>query len=280
MTAARSVTASFSTSSGTPPPGDFDRDGKPDLLWHHQTTGDLYAWLLVNGQAVGGSYFTPDRFADTRWQIRGLEDFNGDGHTDVLWHHQTTGELYVWLMNGLKAVGGTYLTPSRFADTKWEIRGLADFNGDKKNDILWHHQTTGDLYVWFMDGTTAFTGLYLSPSRFTDTNWQIRGVTDVNGDGKPDLLWPHQKTGDLYVWLMDKTTAGGGSYLTPSRFADARWRIVRVADFNQDGQNDLLWHHQATGDLYVWYLRGTVTVGGAYLTPSRFADTRWQVAPR
>ena len=33
-----------------------------------------------------------------------------------------------------------------------------DFNGDGKADLLWHNQTTGDLYVWFMNGTTAVTG--------------------------------------------------------------------------------------------------------------------------
>ena len=66
---------------------------------------------------------------------------------------------------------GSYLTPSRFTDTQWQIRGLADFNGDARKDILWHHQGTGHLYVWHLEGTVVTAGSYLTPSRFADTRW-------------------------------------------------------------------------------------------------------------
>ena len=82
------------------------------------------------------------------------------------------------------------------------------------------------------------------------------------------------------MWFLNGLTVSWGSYLDPSRFADTRWQIRRVMDLNDDGQPDLLWHHQATGELYVWYLNGVAVSGGAYLTPSRFADTRWQIVPR
>ena len=208
---------------------------------------------------------TPARFADTRWQIRGIADFNGDGYPDLLWHHQTTGELYVWFMgNGagdaagvvpsapaVSVIGASFLTPSRYADTNWQIRGVADFNADGKADILWHNQSTGDLYVWFLGpavtdlktglglvspSTVVTGGSFLTPSRFADTRWQIRAVADFNGDSKPDILWHHQLTGDVYAWLMNGTAVTTGSYTTPSRVADTRWQIQRVADFNSDGQ--------------------------------------------
>ena len=72
----------------------------------------------------------------------------------------------------------------------------------------------------------------------------------------------------------------GGSYLTPKSFADTSWKIRAVADFNGDGQSDLLWHNQANGYLYAWFLNGTVTASGSYLTPNRFADTSWKIVPR
>ena len=251
-----------------------------DLLWHHQVAGDLYAWFLKGTVTFDGTHLTPSRFADTRWQIRGLADFDGDGATDVLWHHQGTGELYVWFMSGTVAARGAYLTPARFTDTGWQIRATTDFDGDGDPDILWHHQGTGDLYVWLMDGTVAADGAYLTPSRFADTRWQIRAVADWNGDGETDLLWHHQGTGELYVWQMKGLAVSGGAYLTPSRFSDTRWKIVRAADFDGDARPDLLWHHQGTGELYVWFMNGPVAVGGSYLTPSRFADVSWKIVPQ
>ena len=259
---------------------DFNADGQADLLWHHQVSGDLYTWQLQGTVTAAGAYLTPKSFADTRWQIRGLADFDRDGNVDVLWHHQVSGDLYIWFLGGTVTVRGSYLTPQSFADTRWQIRGVSDFDGDGKPDLLWHHQVTGDLYIWFLDGTVTVRGSYLTPPTFADTRWQIRGISDFNGDGRADVLWHHQGNGELYVWYLHATTTVAGSYLTPRSFADTRWKIVLVADFDGDGHKDLLWHHQQTGELYVWFLEGTVTVDGTYLDPARFSDVNWKVVPR
>ena len=161
---------------------------------------------------------------DTITGGRGRGTSTATGKTDLLWHHQVTGELYVWFLDGTVTTGGSYLTPRSFADTQWQIRGLGDFNKDGKLDVLWHHQVSGDLYVWFLDGTVTVGGSYLTPKSFADTKWQIRGVADFDGDGNLDLLWHHQATGELYVWFMNGLTVARGSYLTPKSFADTRGR--------------------------------------------------------
>ena len=280
---ARDVSDSFSitpTVPAPPPAGDFDLDGQADLLWHHQGTGELYVWMLDGTVAASGGYLTPRAFADTRWQIRGLADLDGDGDSDILWHHQTSGDLYVWFLQGRVVTSGSYLKPRSFSDTLWQIRGLADFDGDGDADLLWHHQGRGDLYVWLMQGLAATGGGYLTPKTFADTRWQIRGVADFTRDGQPDILWHHQVDGGLYLWAMEGLAVDWGSYLTPAAFADTRWQIRRIADFDGDGQLDLLWHHQQSGELYAWLLDGTVVKGGSYFTPRAFTDTRWQIMPR
>jgi hypothetical protein len=70
---------------------------------------------------TAGSALTPRRFADTDWRQCGLADFNGDGHTDLLWHRRSTGVLCVWYMNGLTAVSGGYLVPVRPSDPGWKV---------------------------------------------------------------------------------------------------------------------------------------------------------------
>jgi hypothetical protein len=158
------------------------------------------------------------------------------------------------------------------------IRGTADLDADGHLDLLWHHQTTGELYVWFMDGLAVRSGAFLTPRALDDTRWQIRGVADLSGDGKPDLLWHNQVTGELYAWLMNGTTVASGAFLTSP--GSALWRVAEVADFDGDRKPDLLWHHKTTGELYFWFLDGLVVKGAGYLNPSRFADPRWSIAPR
>ena len=129
-------------------------------------------------------------------------------------------------MDGTAVTSGSFLTPRSFADARWQIRAVADFDGDKKPDLLWHNQVTGDLYVWFLDGTATVGASYLTPQAVPDVDWKVVKVADFDGDKKPDLLWNNRATGDLYVWLMDGTVVKGGSYLTPSRQADLSWQVV------------------------------------------------------
>jgi hypothetical protein len=283
MSATTSVTASFQTGSAPSPPGDLNLDGRPDLLWHQPVTGSLYAWFLVNGKMTSGAYVQPDHGLTGTWEVRGLGDLDGDTKSDLLWQDQTTGALAIWLMDGTKMVRAVSIPGmAQFASSSqavWQVRGVADINGDGNNDVIWHHRQSGAVYVWFMKGTTPTGGAALTPRRFADTNWQLRGLADFNGDGKVDLLWHNQATGDIYVWLMKGTVATGASYTTPYHFADTNWRIVRVMDINNDGKPDILWQNQTSGDLYAWYMNGLTAVSAGYLDPNRPSSPDWQTAP-
>ena len=89
-------------------------------------------------------------------------------------------------------------------DTNWRIVGIADFNVDGQTDLLWQHQTSGLIGLWYMNGLTKIEGggVLLSPEQVPDTDWKIRAVAYVNGDRHPDLIWQHQTTGLISAWLM------------------------------------------------------------------------------
>jgi hypothetical protein len=205
---------------------DPNGDGSTDLLWRHQTQGWLSNWTMSGEQLVAGDYITPSQVIDTNWTVVGTGDFNHDGHPDILWQHATDGWISVWLMNGTSLLDGRLLTPSQVADTNWKIVGTGDFNGDGQADIVWQHQTSGLASVWLMNGTTLLDGTLLSPAGVEDTNWKIKAVTDLNGDGQPDLVWQNTSTGYLAAWLMNGTVRIDGIYLTPARVADTSWRLV------------------------------------------------------
>jgi hypothetical protein len=177
----------------------------------------------MNGtQLVTSAYTSPDRIADTSWKIAATGDFNRDGRRDIVWQHQTTGKIAVWLMDGLTMTSGVYMTPSEVTDTNWKIVGAADFNGDDHVDLLWQHRTQGHVAIWVMNGTSMVSGHILN--QVTDNGWQIRGVGDLNVDGHPDVLWQHTN-GTVAVWFTNGLGFVGGTALNPSTVT-AGWTMM------------------------------------------------------
>jgi hypothetical protein len=258
---------------------DFTGDGKPDLLWRNTATGQNEIWALNGVSHVSDAAM--DTVSDLAWEIlQGSNshttgrtvpsDFTGDGKPDILWRNVSTGENYLWYMNGVTRTGGAYLTT--LADLNWTIVGTGDFTGDGKPDILWRNASTGENLIWYMNGVARTGEAYLTT--VTDLNWTIVGTADFTGDGKPDILWRNMSTGDNYVWFMDGVTRTGGEYLTT--VADRNWTIVGTGDFTGDGKPDILWRNMSTGDNYVWFMDGVMRTGGEYLTT--VADRNWSIA--
>ena len=92
--------------------GDFNGDGKSDLLWRNDN-GSLVDWSMNGSQVtasqqvtlLGGSPATPD----SSWNVAGIGDFNADGKADVLWRN-TNGSLVDWTMNGSQVTSSQAVT--------------------------------------------------------------------------------------------------------------------------------------------------------------------------
>jgi hypothetical protein len=247
---------------------DFNSDGKSDLLWQHQTAGDVYAWFMNGTTISNGSYVA--RGMDSNWRVVGVADLNADGKPDLLWQNGATGDVYAWYMNGTTFTAGSYV--ARGVDLNWKIVAAADLNGDRKADLVWQDAATGDVYVWFMNGVSVTAGAYIT--RGMDLNWKIVGTADVNSDGRPDLVWQHQTTGGVYVWYLNGLMVTGGTWLTTAMPAD--WKVVGTVDLTGDGKPDILWYHVTSGDVYLWTMDGTVVAGGSYIR--RGLDLNWRFA--
>jgi hypothetical protein len=99
--------------------GDFNGDGRSDILWYNPSTGEAVIWLL-NGTTVLSTSGSPGSAASP-WTIAGTGDFNGDSMTDILWYNSTNGQLVIWLINGTSVIGGG--SPGSAA-SPWTIAGM------------------------------------------------------------------------------------------------------------------------------------------------------------
>ena len=256
------------------PNGDFDGDGRFDLLLRHEGDGSIGAWLMDGTTLKDGRLFSPGRVADTQWTTVGTGDFNGDAQPDLLWQHDD-GALAAWFMNGTTQLEVVFLTPSAVPHRDWRVVGVADFNRDHHADLLLQHHTERTIAVWLMNGTALIDGRFVSPPRTADPGWDVVGTGDFNRDGHADIVLQHAD-GALGVWLMNGTMLIDGRLLSHA-LPDARWRVSAVGDLDGDGHVDLVLQHRDTRQLGAWLLRDLTLLDGRLLSPSSIADPAWRL---
>lgn len=206
--------------------GDFNGDGKPDIVWQHLTEGWVGVWYMNGLTLIDSVYLSINRVFDTNWRIAGAGDFNGDGKTDIAWQHMTDRWLAVWLMDGISVVSSELMGPNKVGDARWMLVAVADINLDMKADLVWRHRDSGDIGAWLMNGLTLIDSIAFNPGRLAEREWEIAGVIDANGDGKPDLVWHHVTQGWVGVWYMNGNDLLDSVWLGPGRVPDPAWKVM------------------------------------------------------
>jgi len=82
--------------------GDFNGDGKADILWQTDDGTQLAIWLMNGATFIGGGGIPNP---GPTWRVAGTGDFNGDGKADILWQN-SDGAPAIWFMNGNSFIGG------------------------------------------------------------------------------------------------------------------------------------------------------------------------------
>lgn len=253
--------------------GDFDSDGKPNLL-ARTPNGDLYLYSPTTAGRPGAA-----RKIDFGWQVFdqliAIRDFNGDGTNDLagrkadgtLWFYANTGQAV--LVNRQQIGVGWNIYD--------QILGTADSNGDGMADFV-GIQPDGSTY--FYAGTAMRDQGYNSARRIGNFGWDafdvLLGTKDFNGDGRADLLG---RLPDGTLWFYPGT--GDGAYGSPRKIGNFGWdsfdHLISPGDFTGDGKNDVL-ARKPDGSL--WLYRGTGRVDSSsngYAAAVRIGDFGWDM---
>jgi hypothetical protein len=211
--------------------GDFNGDGKPDLVAGNGKGGNLSV-LLGNGD---GTFQPALNYAPGGLSASSIAvgDFNLDGRADLAVTDSTTGEVTVLLGNG----NGTFQAAVSYpTGTSPNSVVVGDFNGDGVADLAVANDGTGDLGVVSVllgngDGSFQPAVNYAAGS-----NPFAVATGDFNGDGYTDLAIANTVVANVSVLLGN----GDGTFQAATNvFVDFTPTSIGVADFNGDGIADL-----------------------------------------
>ena len=249
--------------------GDFNGDGRDDLLLRHKDGG--WHYYPMGEQRDMPRHGTANLTRSLDWSGAGVGDFNGDGKDDVLLRH-ADGRWYYYPMDGRRHLDDHGLA-SLPSDLSWSLAGIGDFDGDAKDDVLLRSQS-GRWYFYPMDGRRTGTGRGTA-NLTQNLEWSLAGVGDFNSDGKDDVLLRHAD-GRWYYYPMDgrRHMAGLGTASLPS---DLSWSVAGIGDFDGNGRDDVLLRHETSGRWHFYPMNGrrAATGGG---TPDLTRNLEWSVA--
>ena len=169
----------------------------------------------------------------------------------------------------------------RYADSNGDQHGFL-YSGGRYTTFDDPKAGIGETQAWDINDAGVITGFYL------DASLQQHGFVashatphDSYGSGTASVLW--RSGSGLATWNMNGASifsSGTVTYQGQPLSPDASWSVVGTADFNADGEADVLWH-QSGGPLALWQMNGATVKTSSYVTynGSTIApDASWTVA--
>ncbi|MEU4153599.1 FG-GAP-like repeat-containing protein [Streptomyces sp. NPDC026659] len=214
--------------------GDFDEDGKPDLVTSNANTNNVSV-VLGDGDGTFGAATQFGLGGGTNPQGIAAADLSGDGHLDLVTANLSTGTLSVLPGDGhggfgaASSVSAGMTLPSKLK--------LADVNEDGKPDaVVVAPGSQGQVAVLLGDGAGGFNAASVLSA---GANLSSASVSDLNGDGHVDLVVSSADSDEVVVLEGDGTGAFGSPLAFGLNGGDNP-QATAVADLDGDGRPDVV----------------------------------------
>jgi FG-GAP repeat len=205
--------------------GDFNGNGKSDILWSKDLDDSISTWN--DGDDASNTQLGDS----TGYTFLGTGDFSNDKISDVLWE-DGDGDLQVW-------DDGAFANETLISTIPaYTYLGIGDFNADFESDILWENGT--DVLAW--DSANSATSHSLGTAAL---DYTYLGIGDFDGNMKSDILW-QDGFGFVHSW-----TDGDDANDTVMGFANGSYDFIGIGDLDGNRKSDILWQ-DTSGNVYAW----------------------------
>lgn len=262
--------ANFSLGAGTDDTGwwnavgDFDGDGKPDVLVT-KLTKDVVIVLRNTSSGIGNVNFDAGTEFATIDRPRYVEvaDMDGDGKDDVvIVSTDGSGNRVCLLRNTSSGPGNiNFATAVEYDDTSTSLY-LHDLDGDGKRDLLLGsfggslkvRRNTSSIGTLSFAATQTFTA-----GEFGSVDDLVAG--DIDGDGKPDVVLTNGSSSISYV--INTSSVGTISFDSYSDVKVTGLLTGRISliDFFGDGKLDVVYARGSIPTPGVGILRNNSALG-------------------
>jgi hypothetical protein len=234
--------------------GDFNLDGKPDLVTANLTTNNV---SVVLGNGAGG-FGSATNFGTGIGPVSvAVGDFNLDGSPDIATANSGSDNVSVLLGNGAGGFGAA--SDLSVGGRQYSIV-VRDFNLDGKPDIAVSLSIAGppvsnNVSVLLGNGAGGFG----AAANFATGAAPISlAAGDFNLDGKPDIAVANFSSNNISVLLGN----GAGGFGAKADFGTGSSpQYVTVGDFNLDGKPDLAVANAGSSNVSVLLGNGTGSFG-------------------
>jgi YD repeat-containing protein len=241
-------------------PGDFNGDGKTDLLIVRENKVSLFVTqynidiLLSSGTGFIEIELGKEYISSTLHQNKfTVGDFNADGKTDwVIMNPAITNTIEVYtLTSGTTAPTSSLLCTSDKFNLETDNYRVADFNGNGKTDLMLIDDY-GDYACQILEYDGSSTLNLINHGSYPTKNHRIF-LGDFNGDRKKDILtWHPSKGWEAFYFGKDGFISSIQPSLSQNNPAHPNWIIlthddpyaspdfsVFISDINGDGKDDI-----------------------------------------
>jgi hypothetical protein len=225
--------------------GDLNADGKPDLVHTNFNSNNI---SVNQNTSTSGAISLAANFQLTAGSLPGtveISDLDLDGKPDIIFTNYNSNNISYY--RNIHTSGA--LSSSSF-DSKVDIgagsgtspQGLfmADIDGDGKKDIVATHQSSGNVAVHRNTSTPGSISFATLATFTSGTTARSTYVTDVNGDGKVDVVSANIGSNTLRVY-QSSSTSGTISLPSSVTFSTGSQPYFGIAaDIDGDTKPDMI----------------------------------------